>query len=356
MAGKITHLEALSQVKKHLEHGNTAQRKVASLLSRPDLSAYANLGAVAPDVFYFYHVLKPKLTKKAAYWGDLAHHHRVTELILNFLDLVHDTEVGLYRDRFLAFTLGYICHCVVDIITHPYIFYISGDYYNDDKKISYQAQINHMKVEFGLDTLLLHHRWGMSAREYDFPHYIDIRHRSVGIKNKMDPMLWHFWLSSLKETFPKEYAANYLGSERKIIPGDILNDSYMGFFRFTSTLDSRSRWMRGIVNLVDHLTFHKYHAGVLMLPSTEAVNPKVMNEERRPWNYPADAKRVQNDSFIELLNQASLSAKEIMTRAYEYSFSPESKSKIMEAYGGYNLDTGLRYQGISSMKEFSPLE
>jgi hypothetical protein len=212
-----------------------------------------------------------------------------------------------------------------------------------------------MRVEFGLDSLLLHYRWGMSPQEYDFPQYVDIRHRTVGIKNKMDPILWQFWLSALKATFPNEYVTNYQGSEKKIIPGDIINESYMGFYRFTSTLDSRSKWIRGLVSVVDQLTMHKYQAGVLMLPARETVNPKIMNEEKRNWNYPADPKRVFNDSFIELLNQASLSAKEIITRAYEYSFSPESRSKILEAYGGYNLDTGLRYQGISSMTEFSPL-
>ena len=206
-----------------------------------------------------------------------------------------------------------------------------------------------------MDTLLLHYRWGMSAREYDFPQYIDIRHRTVGIKNKMDPVLWQFWLSALKVTFPREYASHYHGSEKKIIPGDILNESYMGFYRFTSTLDSRSVWMRGLVNLVDRVTFHKYQAGVLMLPTLETVNPKIMNDEKREWNYPADPKRIYRDSFIELLNQASNAAKEILTRAYEYSFSPESRSKILDVYGGYNLDTGLRYQGIDTMKEFSPL-
>lgn len=355
MAGKITHLEALSQVKKHLEHGNSTQRKIASLLSRPDVSSYANLGAVAPDIFYFYHVLQPKRTKRAAYFGDLAHHKNVAELILSFLDQINDTEEGLYRDRFLAFTLGYICHCVVDIQTHPYIFYISGDYYNSDKKISYQAQVNHMRVEFGLDTLLLHYRWGMSAREYDFPQYIDIRQRTVGIKNKMDPTLWRFWLQSLKQTFPKEFQENYLGSEKKIIPGDILNESYIGFYRFTSTLDSRSSLMRGLVNFVDTITFRKWHASVLMLPSIEEINPKIMNEEKREWNYPADPKRKFRDSFIELLNQASTASKDILTRAFEYSYNPESRSKILETFGGYNLDTGLRYQGIDHMKEFSPL-
>jgi len=355
MAGKITHIEALSQVRKHLEHGNATQRKIADLLTRPDTRNYANLGAVAPDIFYFYHVLQPSRTKKAAIFGDLAHHDKVAEIILQFLDEVYETEEGLYRDRFLAFALGYICHCVVDILTHPYIFYISGDYYNSDPKISYQAQINHMKVEFGLDTLLLHYRWGMSAHEYDFPQYVDIRHKTVGIRNKMDPVLWQFWIRTIKTTFPKEFKDHYIGSEKKIIPGDILNESYMGFFRFTSTLDSRNAWMRRFVKIVDRITLHKYHASVLMLPQLENVNPKIMNEEKRPWHYPADKERVFKESFIDLLNQASNSAKDILTRAFEYSRNPESRSKIIDTFGGYNLDTGMRFQGIDSMKEFSPI-
>jgi hypothetical protein len=92
-----------------------------------------------------------------------------------------------------------------------------------------------------------------------------------------------------------------------------------------------------------------------MLPTIEAINPKIMNDEKREWFYPADPNRKFNDSFIELLNQASQACKEILTRAYEYSFSPESRSKILDSLGGYNLDTGLRYHGIDHMKEFSPL-
>lgn len=103
----------------------------------------------------------------------MSHHNSVAELALSFLDLILQTEVGIHRDRYIAFTLGYICHCVVDIVTHPYIFYISGDFYNKDKKISSLAQYNHMRVENALDSWLLDYRWGMTPKEYDFVHHVD---------------------------------------------------------------------------------------------------------------------------------------------------------------------------------------
>ncbi|MCE9500350.1 MAG: zinc dependent phospholipase C family protein, partial [Leptospira sp.] len=205
MAGKITHLEVLSQVCKHMDHGTNDQRKIAKILRIDQNKNYANLGTVGPDIFYFYHVMTPLLNKKSQFWGNLSHHSNVLELVMNFLDTIYETEEGLYRDRFTAFTMGYIVHCVVDVITHPYIFFISGDYYNKDPKISSEAQINHMKVECALDSYLLSLRWGMSPKEYDFPHYIDIRTRGRDGRMKMDPMLWKFWQNALKETFPSEF-------------------------------------------------------------------------------------------------------------------------------------------------------
>ncbi|WCL50883.1 zinc dependent phospholipase C family protein [Leptospira sp. GIMC2001] len=356
MAEKITHIESLSQVIKHLEHGSTVQRRIASLLKREDVRNYANLGSVAPDIFYFYHVLSPKRTRKASVWGDRSHHSKVAELVFSFLDRVSDTEESLFRDRFLAFTLGYICHCVVDVITHPYIFYISGDYYNKDPKVAYDAQLNHMRVEYGLDSFLIHHRWGLTPREYDFPHYIDIRHKLSTKGKKMDTMLWKFWIDSLRETYPREFSREYIGSYNKIIAGDILNESYLGFYTMSKVVDSRSSFVRGFLKFVDAVSFHKVKSSVLLLPLKENIDPRIMNHEKNTWTYPSLPDKKSDDSFIELLNQAVLLSKDILTVAYEYAESPSEKERenLLAKYSGYNLDTGLQ-DDISNMKEFSPL-
>ncbi|PJZ68445.1 phospholipase [Leptospira perolatii] len=355
MAGKITHLEALSQVCKHLDHGTAEQRKIAKLLREESTRKYANIGAIAPDIFYFYHVLSPRKTKKATIWGDLSHHESVLELVLSFLDRILETEEGLYRDRFLAFTLGYICHCAVDIITHPYIFFISGDFYNKDKKISSEAQYKHMRVEFALDSWLLHFRWGMTPKAYDFVQHVDLIFRAKDGKKKMDPMLWHFWLRGLKETFPEVYKTEYIGSEEKIIPGDILNESFLGYLDFHRYLDSRNRFIRATLSFIDKITFHKVKSSVLMLPLKEHIDKRIMNEEKTDWSYPADPSIIRNDSFVELINRSCEAAKDAVTIAWNYVHDKASRSSLIKEYQGYNLDTGLRYHGIEKMRQFSPL-
>ncbi|MCB1189165.1 MAG: zinc dependent phospholipase C family protein [Leptospiraceae bacterium] len=355
MAGKITHVEVLTQVKKKLEHGTSEQKKIAEFLYRASNRKYGYVGTIAPDIFYYYHFLSREKNEISQIWGDLHHHKNVTQLVLNFLDIILDSEETVYRDKLIAFTLGYICHCVVDVITHPYIFYISGDYYNKDPKISLEAQQNHMKVEFALDSYLLDNRWGMSPKEYDFTHYIDIVSRGRDGRLKMDPIIWLFWQQALKLTFPEEFQKYYLGSEKKIIPMDIINDSYIGYLRFQNLLDSRSDLIRGILKFFDTITLNMLRSSVLLMPFKENIDPRVMNLEEKEWYFPADVSQKRNCSFITLVNNAANTAKDVITTAWDYLKNNVKRETILNEYGGYNLDTGLRYQSIHDMKEFAPL-
>jgi hypothetical protein len=355
MAGKVTHLEVLAQVAKHLDQGTVDQRNIAQLLTSPLTKKYANFGAIAPDIFYYYHILSPIRSSKAQLWGDLHHHKNVAELIINFLDRTEEVDEDLFRERLKAFTFGYICHCAVDIITHPYIFYISGDYYNKDPNIASIAQYNHLRVEFALDSFLLNHRWGMSPTTYDFNQYIDIKKTNAVGFTKIDPVVWMFWQSSMKAIFPEEFEKYYTGSEKKIIPGDVINDSYFGFVLFNKILDSRSSVIRGLLKIVDFATFNKIKSSVLMLPTLETIDIRIMNEEKKVWHYPADTSTERNDSFIELVNKAAQASIDAVTLANDYLNKNIKRDAILKQYSGYNLDTGVRNQDITTMKDFSPL-
>lgn len=77
---------------------------------------------------------------------------------------------------------------------------------------------------------------------------------------------------------------------------------------------------------------------------------------KKKWNYPADPSIVREDSFVELINSSAQNGKEALTHAWNYLENKMSRSAFLKEYQGYNLDTGLRFQGVDSMKEFSPLE
>lgn len=77
---------------------------------------------------------------------------------------------------------------------------------------------------------------------------------------------------------------------------------------------------------------------------------------KKKWNYPADPSIVRDDSFVELINRSAQNGKDALTHAWNYLENKMSRSAFLKEYQGYNLDTGLRFQGVDSMKEFSPLE
>ena len=61
------------------------------------------------------------------------------------------------------------------------------------------------------------------------------------------------------------------------------------------------------------------------------------------------------DPGAGVVNLASNAARDAISLAWDYLKGNVKREVILKEYGGYNLDTGLRYQGISEMKEFAPL-
>lgn len=353
MAARLTHLEILKQCLHLMEHGDAVSRKLALKLRNHELFRYACLGSIAPDLYYFYHPLSRKKNQKALYWGNLAHHHKVCEIMLAFLDDLKTESPGPHHDKKLAFVLGYLSHCAADIITHPYIFYITGDYYSSNPRKAARAQEKHLRIEFALDSYMLHQRWGMSPREYDYLHYLaDTFELNADGDRQLDRDIWRMWVRALRSTFPLEFERHYMGSVNKIERGDILNEAYLGFLKFSSITDARSRPMRFFLRAVDHLTLHRLKTRSLILPAPQKVDPRIANEERREWKYPADPEHTSKASFIDLVNQASRFAEDLVQDALAYINNSMRQSAFEKKYLEYNLDTGIR-SGSLKMHAFS---
>ena len=355
MAAKITHLDVLKHTTVLLEHGTEEQQQMARMVSAPHLNRYANLGSIGPDVFYFYHILSKKKNSRAQIWGNLSHHSRVLPLVLFFLDRVKNTPPGPARDKLWAFALGYVCHCVVDVVTHPYIFYSTGDYYSEDEYEATAAQQNHLRVEYALDSFLIHNRWGIHPHEYNYIQYVDCREKDPedGRRN-LDFDIWSMWNAAFASVFAPEFAEHYYGLEHRIVDEDIINESYLGFLSFNRIADTRFRSARFLMRSVDALTFHKLRSAYLILPPPHSIDPRIPNETHREWCYPADPERKSTESFMDLIHRASRKSASIMQLAGEYVAGDVKRKDLEKDYAGFNLDTGVRSESLR-MTSFAPL-
>lgn len=352
MAARLTHLEVLKQCFHNMEHGEGYEKKLAFEMRDHSLFQFACLGSTAPDVYYYYHLFSKKKNKKSLYWGNLAHHSKVFEIVLAFLDDLKNESHGLHRQKKLAFVLGYLSHIATDIITHPYIFYITGDFYSSNAKKAANAQANHLRIEYALDSFLIHQKWGMSTKRYNYLQYIqDTYEIHEDGSKQLDRDIWRMWVRALRTVYPVEFKQFYCGDVEFIKKGDILNEAYLGFLKFNSITDVRYAPIRFMLRAMDKLTLNRLKASFLIPPPGHKVGEKISNQKNEEWKYPLDPAQKKNSSFIELVNEASHFSHEMICDSLKYINGSNKRSLLEKKYIGYNLDTGLRSRSLS-MKEF----
>ncbi len=99
------------------------------------------LGSVFTDTFY--------------YTG----HARIAD-ILHGWDGSHTGEIvfamldGSSSGGDLCFTLGYLTHCALDMVFHPVLYYLSGNYYDEDPVRRKRAVAAHRRLETRLDSAI----------------------------------------------------------------------------------------------------------------------------------------------------------------------------------------------------------
>jgi len=99
------------------------------------------LGAVIPDTFYY--GAGDHLVRISEHFHGKEGNPTNTS-IFRVLDAARDA-------RDVAFILGYITHCALDITLHPVIYYLSGNYYDADPEKKSQAVYRHRHLETCLD-------------------------------------------------------------------------------------------------------------------------------------------------------------------------------------------------------------
>jgi hypothetical protein len=113
--------------------------KIVKLVS-PYVRDYL-LGSIIPDTFFY---------SKYSEVIDISEHIHgkdgipTNEIIFSCLD-------NADSPKDIAFLLGFITHCALDIIIHPVIYYLTGNYYDKDTSRRSIARYSHALFETGLD-------------------------------------------------------------------------------------------------------------------------------------------------------------------------------------------------------------
>jgi len=127
--------------------------KLARKIKNKDIKEIINenphpyfLGSIFPDIFFH--------NKKTLKLADKLHGKDGEKTNKLILDLIEDAKKEGDKVE-LAFAFGYITHMGLDIKTHPAIYYLSGNYYDDDEEKREFARGEHRRLETILDLQLI---------------------------------------------------------------------------------------------------------------------------------------------------------------------------------------------------------
>jgi hypothetical protein len=134
MPKENTHLWFAQGLLEEIREGRMLQSISANM-------AHYFLGSIIPDTFYYASRKSVEAISEAIHGKDGL---PTNIMILSVLDQAKGPED-------IAFILGYITHCALDITFHPMIDNLSGDYYDEDPSRREDAQAMHRALETCID-------------------------------------------------------------------------------------------------------------------------------------------------------------------------------------------------------------
>lgn len=161
MPKEITHIHIAEKIL------NALPESVQLILKQNQSSYY--FGSIAPDIFYYDVAnIKNRTIESRIEWGEIIHGRYGNDTMLHLiyiLDQIRANKSDNSRNStnhrnsiLLSFVCGFLTHIAADTIFHPYIYSVTGNYY-DQNQTEHKASIaRHRLFETCLDQHILKQR------------------------------------------------------------------------------------------------------------------------------------------------------------------------------------------------------
>ncbi len=135
-----THLDFANEVIQNIKSSKLAE---ISLKNRREFL----IGSIFPDIFFY------RINKRLFKMSEYIHGkegNKTNELLFNILNVAKEKQ----DEKLLVFVFGFVTHMVLDMKLHPLIYYLAGNYYDENKERQSEAVYQHIKLETMLDKAI----------------------------------------------------------------------------------------------------------------------------------------------------------------------------------------------------------
>ncbi|MGC9325712.1 MAG: zinc dependent phospholipase C family protein [Desulfomonilia bacterium] len=262
------------------------------------------LGSIIPDTFFY--SSNPALEAVSEFIHGKEGNPTNT-MILDVLDR------GA-RGNDLVLILGFITHCALDIVFHPVIYYLSGNYYDTDPERKSRAAYMHRHIETCLDISLGN---TMRLHERIRPHVM----KGLIFEQRV--------------------------SDRSGVPGTQIRRTILKQILINRLFESRSTYRLACLLARKGIVFKD--TSKLGLFYGDVTHPGKNLEQVFPYRDLFSGEELET-SFHDLFGRARKMAAGMVEAAYLFSKGQISRDHLIERIPGQSLDTGVMHTPTETIR------
>jgi hypothetical protein len=157
MPKEITHILFADDVAQHLIEAGAPW--LAGVLTATKPSYHA--GSIATDTFY-YALKLPVLDAQVGPWGEMVHGEHGEDTAAPMIEMLRRLRAsGEAMDHYpesVAFAAGFLTHMALDMTMHPWVYALSGQYYDQSEPARRLAVTRHRIIETWIDIAVARRR------------------------------------------------------------------------------------------------------------------------------------------------------------------------------------------------------
>ena len=134
-----------------------------------------NIGTQGPDFFLYQDIIPWRKHSGYSKLGGMLHSYEPNLLFESMFEYIQSIEDKEIKNKAIAYIMGYICHHSLDYISHPYIYYFSG-----------QNSNLHKEFEKNLDVLNSALMSKVAAIDFSFSEVFDLTESEISIVSEIN--------------------------------------------------------------------------------------------------------------------------------------------------------------------------
>ena len=289
------------------------------------------LFAQSTDPFIFYNLLKKK-DQKVRDFQNYFHQNKTREFFINLVNYIKYNNY-YQNSEVMAFLYGFIAHYALDTKVHPFVYYKTGNFIEDDPT-TYKYRNKHICMETFIDNYMIKQKENINPYNFKFYNFtFDLTPFSKELKEVID--------YAFKETFNFDNFSTYYYKSLKDMYYSL---KYLRYDKYGLKMFA----YKTVDKFTSPKTF-KFQAVSYHTPLKDNFN--YLNANHSPWVHPTLKREKHHESFIELYSIALHDAKKIITDVNSY-LKDTKKINLRTVFKNYSYLTGKDCNNKNNLKYF----